>query len=117
MATHSLGKDTCNLSVNVKTRCRNIIGKLSYDRGDKSVGETVKDLLRAGLESMHPELIGEWDKALARAVIAAGACLLALSVMIHQPDTARRTKSQRTARVLTIRRVGNRDMECEGVAA
>lgn len=48
--TNPLGTGTCNLSVNVPTDERQVIGQLAFRLGFKSVGDFMRHLVLSGLE-------------------------------------------------------------------
>jgi hypothetical protein len=53
MATHHIGKDTQNISLNLLEEERLVFGRLAVAE-DRSLGEIVRRLAVEGLRTMHP---------------------------------------------------------------
>lgn len=51
LMTHPIGTSTCNITINVPKDERDILGRAAFAAGSKSVGDFLRVLILAGLET------------------------------------------------------------------
>jgi hypothetical protein len=60
MPTHALGRGTCNLCVNVRKPLHRTLGRLAFQRGDKSTGAFIRRLFAlAGVTTVVERAVAE----------------------------------------------------------
>lgn len=103
--THQIGADTCNLSVNVSTEERSILGRMACAL-NVSTGELVRQLVAAGLRLKNPTEAERIERARRQHVINAsimlliGILMVAVEMVKPSIDLGRARRSRRNDEIV-----------------
>lgn len=112
MATHALGANTGNLSINLPREERQIWGHVAFDEDARSTGDFIRRMALVGLRSVRPEAAAQISEIRSKRRAARSGVLLGLFLVgLASGDLGEIRRAPRGVRV------GRRRDDVEEVAA